>query len=277
MKKKQMNGLLLATILLAGASQAALIAYDGFVTEADADAVNGIYDTGQDLAGIANANVAGGTIVGFNGAWTASAFYDAYAQKMRLIGRTQTSAAWADRALSSSMIGKTEAYASVVMRVDDTPQTGGIVLSGFSDATLSSTKGASVGYKWDGANWDLILRYRDAGGATLVTVKEDVAANTYNTIVWGMNDVTDTINVWINPTDINSVAALTVNDYAGEVGTITHYSGYHLSTGSGQDAYIDDITLGDTMTDVGVVPEPATIGMMGFATLLLLGLRRLRQ
>lgn len=269
-------GVLVAAFLMTGVSQGALIAYDEFATAATADPANGIYKSGADLGGADNKDVAGGSIVGFGGtnSWTASAYYDAYAQKVRLVGRKYTSAAWADRQLLNSMAGKTEAYASLVLRVADNAMSTGQVLAGFSDSNMSSTKGSSVGYKWDGSNWDMVLRYRNTGGATFATIQEDIAPNVYNTINWSMNSDTDTIKVWVNENDINATPDLVVTDWTGSVALIDSFTSYFYATGAGNNAYLDTIQLGDTATDIGMVPEPMTMVLLSLGSLVLLNRRK---
>ena len=249
MKSKQMAGLLLAAIMLAGIAQGALIARDELNTSVSGDPSNGLYDSGADLN---TQNVTGGTIVGFSGEWTSSAYYDSYAQMVRLIGRTHSSAATAYRALSASMGGKTVAYARATMRVADNALAGAFVLAGFSDATMSSMIGSAVGYVWDGSNWDMTLRYRNGGGLTFTTIREDIAPNTYHDFYWSMDQGTGTIKVWVDTNDTSAVADLTVTDWAGTVSDITHFTSSSHKTGSGNTGYLDNIQLGDTGGDIGM-------------------------
>lgn len=236
----------------------ALLVFDEFVTDVAADSEAGIYDAGTDLSDPVNQNVDGGTIVGFGSTnlWVASAFYDAYAQKVRMVGRTSTSAATATRPLAVSLAGKTEAYASLVMRVGGDAMDGGQVLAGFSDSILSSTVGAAAGYKWDGANWDMVLRYRNTGGATFAIIQEDVLHDVYNTFYWSMNSANDIINVWVNNNDYSSAADLRVTDWIGSVDGIDSFTSNLHRTGSGNDAYLDTIQLGRTAEAVGMISTP---------------------
>ena len=274
MKIKQRTGLLLAAIMLAGIAQGALIARDEINTTASGDPSNGLYDSG---AGISGANVTGGTIAGFTGAWTASSYYVASAQTFRLTGRTYTSAATADRALSASMGGKTTAYARAILRVNNIPMSNAQLLAGFSDATMSSTIGAAVGYKWDGSNWDMVLRYRNGAGAALATIKEDVSPNTFDDFYWSMDQGADTIKVWVNTNDASAAADLTVTDWVGTVSDITHFTATLNRTGSGNYSYIDNIQLGDTGGDIGMIPEPATLSLFGMVAFGALLIRRIKM
>ena len=237
-----------------------LLAYDAFDTDgATPDYANGIYLSGADLADTAgNATCHGGGIAGFDAsnAWNASGYYDAYAQKVRLLHRTYSSAATASRALTVPMAGKTKACASAVLRVGAGAQSGAQVLAGFSDATMSSTKGAAIGYKWDGANWDMVLRYNN-GSAAFATIREDVAPDEYNTFYWSMDQNIDTIKVWVNTNDYSTPADLVVTDWQGTVSGITHFTSSFHSTGTG-DAYLDTIKLGDTPESVGMSAPPAS-------------------
>ena len=49
-----------------------------------------------------------------------------------------------------------------------------------------------------------------------------------------------------------------------------------LRIGGNRDLLLDNFALGDTAADVGAIPEPASVGLFGLASLLALSRRRSR-
>lgn len=279
MKKQQMKltGALLVALLAAGASQAVLIANDSFNTTGGPDYVNGLYTSGADLKAAGNATCSGGSIVGFETTtgWAGSGYYDAYANMTRLVASDSATTRWLDRGLTADMSAKTSAFGSMVLRAGASSATvSGEIVSGFSNATMGSPYGVGIGYKWDGSNWDMVLRYNN-DVISYATITEDVAANTYNTFYWSMDQGTDTVKIWVNNNDYSTVADLTVADWAGTVSSITHFSTYLRGT-SGT-SYLDEIKLGDTGADIGMIPEPATLSLFGVVALGALMIRRIKM
>ncbi len=289
MKKKQIKftGVLMAAVLVMGIqAEASLLVRDEFNSAVPGEPANGIYTSGVDLGDVGNANTAGGSIVGFDSStsWTDSSYIEAYASVMR-VKSTKYSLTSSGRAITTSMAGKTEAYGKVVMRqnLDAASLSTGYMYVGFShNAFLGSLGGATVGYQWDNANsyWDLALRY-NVGGTTLAiaTIIENVGDATQD-IYWKMNDVANTINVWVDNNDYSTAADLTVTDWGGgSVDQIAYVSagGFETGLSSAAFVYVYDIHLGDTGADVGMIPEPATVSLFGMVALGTLLLRRFKM
>ena len=283
MKRKQMqlSGAVLAAVLVAGISQGSILVRDEFNTTGGPDYANGLYESGSDIGDAGgNATCTGGSIVGFDSskAWNQAGYFDAYANVIRLLHRTY-GATYEGREISASVAGKTKAYArtSARMRSSSASASSAYAYGGFGGtAQLGSAGGATVGFNWDGSNWDLTLRYRNSSGVTTATIMEDITVNSTYGMIWEMDDTANTIKVWVDETDLNNAADLTVS-WAGTITDISHMTFGFSETGSSGDIYYYDMMLGDTAQDVGAIPEPGTLSMFGLATFGALLIRRIRM
>ncbi len=280
----------MAVVLMMGIhTQAAVIAYDGFDTEAAADPANGIYahDTG-----ITNTAPVGGSVVGFSSdrAWTATSTFlrthdDAL---LGLVGYSALRSGSRRLATTASMSGKTEAYGSVDFNLNldsaNSYVSGARTRIGFSSSTGYTAVGATMRIQYDGTEWDLIAVYRNAAGAVARTVQNGVSLQTDYNVIWGMDTVNDTLKVWVDATSTSDAPTATFTDYdysSTSVSSIGYAFVEYEKLTDGDNSWdhregirYDNLTLGDTMADV--IPESATVGLMGFATLCLLVCRRLK-
>ncbi len=286
MREKQIKwtGTLLVAVLAAGISQGAVIAFDGFDTAASADPVNGIYQSGLDLKDSAHNSTVGGNIVGFSAAnvWsTYGSTQRAYDNHLLFRRSTSTSTLYATRDITSGLMsGKTVAYGSVDMNISRATATAGESFLGWTTDGNSSDAGATVGVKWDGAEYDLVVRYNN-GSATVATVMDGISTATEYNVIWGMNDDSNTLKVWVDATSTSDTPTLSLTDYAGIVSKIDAAYGYQYRMGGGSSSdgetgmSYDNLTLGDSMADV--IPEPGTLSMLGLATFGALLIRRIRM
>ncbi len=270
MKKKQTRfiGALIATVLMAGSAQSAIIARDEFNTNGTTpDYANGLYRSGWDINDTnGNATCTGGTIVGFGtNAWTTtSTRFDAYAQLLRIRGSTY-GPAYVSRRISASVAGKTKAYARTSMRMRSSMASlsSAFAYGGFaSSGSLGSSGGSTIGFKWDGSNWDLVLRYNN-GSSTTATIMEDITTNTTYGIIWKMDDAFNSISVWVDETNLTHSADLVVTDWNGTLADIAYLSIGSSEVGSSGDVYIYDMVLADAAEDIGAIPDPQPVPPSG--------------
>lgn len=131
------------------------------------------------------------------------------------------------------------------------------------------------------------------GGSTAPNVQSSVAANNYNTyfILIGMtldntSTTADTINVWIDPT-LDGNAPVTPADLTYSLQDLSSINAIRFQAGGVNATYggagvenADEIRIGwtansvETMSVANVVPEPASMALMGFGGLSLLLFRR---
>ncbi len=266
----KLSGALLLMVLLAGMQAGAgLLVREEFNTDSShPDYTNGIYRSGRDLVDTnGNATCSGGSIVGFDesSAWKIPStqsngnYFDAYDGFMRIVKRTY-GAVYVGRETSIDLNGKTQAYAMVRLKI----LSGGggsdaanacFAYAGFSDTvSLGSGAGAAVGFSWNGSKWNLVLRYNN-GGIAVTTLSEYVAYDSAYRIYWFMDEVENTIKVWVNESNPNAKPDLTVTDWQGTVSGIGYLSAGHAETGD-SDVYVYEMLLGDSAEDVGMVPPP---------------------
>jgi hypothetical protein len=110
--------------------------------------------------------------------------------------------------------------------------------------------------------------------------------NTFYDVVLEWNAVVgttnDTFNLFVNPiTDVRSNLAAYVSanwlSVTAEPTTIAAVNLRQASAGANTTALISSISAGNTLGDVGVVPEPSTSGLLIFGVAALLGVRSFRR
>jgi hypothetical protein len=111
--------------------------------------------------------------------------------------------------------------------------------------------------------------------------------NTFYDVVLEWNSVTgtlnDTFNLFINPlTDVRAnltsyVSANWLSTTTAEPTTIAAVNLRQGGAGNNTTALISSISAGNTLGDVGVVPEPSTSGLLIFGVAALLGVRSFRR
>ena len=252
---------LLAAVLMQGIQAgAAVIAYDGFDTSATGDATNGVYQSGTTFSDAANNAVVGGSIVGFQASdtWAAS-----LANIQPLDGKGALLPSWtatvsATRKILPSMVGKTVAYgsATISMNLNYTGTSVPAAHIGFSDETFSSYDGAGIGFQWNDTQdgWDINARYRSGGAWAFNDVATGYGIDTGDIfVVWEMDQVNDTLSVWVNPVDTNASPAAVFTDFEGGISSITHMNAltFRVSQTAATGGFrFDDLMLGDEMADV---------------------------
>ena len=252
---------LVLTVLVAGGmrANAAVLVRDEFNTAPSGDYTNGIYLNGADLGATGNATCTGGTILGFDTseAWNLAYYFDAYNNSLRLLHRTY-GATYEGREISVSLEGKTKAFVrtSVRMSSPSASASSAYAYGGFAEnAELGKSDGATVGFRWDGSNWDLTLRYSN-GSTTTATIMQNIAVGSTYGVIWEMDALANTIRVWVNETNLTASPNLMVTDWVGSIENITHMTFGFSETGSSGDAYYDEMILADAAEDVGAIPPP---------------------
>jgi len=242
-----------------------LLAFEGFDSADVADPTNGIYQTGVSFTNAANANVAGGRMIGFQAsdAWSAGGKVCDYLMPMNGKGGANIvvsdSEKHATRAIAASLSGKTVAWQSATMGIDY--EYGGtytpIAVAGYGGNDVLYRVGAYLGFRRDGSNWDLVARYKNtAGSAVWQVVKEDLGRTEAKTfLVWKMDDANDELSIWIDVAETNTAPDVVLSDYANTVADIDHINilTYRLgrnSTGESHAFLVDDLKLGETMQSV---------------------------
>jgi len=282
MKRKQMKitgmGLMAVVSILGIQTRAAVIAFDGFDTAASADPANGIYK--QDL-GVTGTSHTGGNIVGFDAsdAWIldpASGYPRAYNNQLLLLVGGSTSRVGSRQLPSGTMSGKTVAYGSVDFRLDGI-NNGGATKVGFTTETAQSAVGATIRIIWDSGNseWDLQAIYNN-GSIVVGSVLDGISLDTDYNVIWGMDDASNTLKVWVDASSTSDAATATFTDYQSSVSSIDNayfqYNGINGDVGGREGILYDNLTLGDTMADV--IPEPAVIGLFAIVSVGAIFLRR---
>jgi hypothetical protein len=254
------TGLVLAVLAAGGMrAGATVLVREEFNTAPSGDYANGIYLNGADLGATGNATCSGGAILGFDAskAWNLAYYFDAYNDSLRLLHRTY-GATYEGRGISVSLEGKTKAFARTSLRMCSplASASSAYAYGGFAEnAELGKSDGATVGFRWDGSNWDLTLRYSN-GSTTTATVMQDIALDSTYGVIWEMDALANTIRVWVDETNLVASPNLTVADWVGSIGNITHMTFGFSETGSSGDAYYDEMILADTAADVGALPPP---------------------
>jgi len=259
-----------------------LLAFEGFDTADTADAANGIYQTGVSFTNAANANVAGGNMIGFQSsdAWSAGSKTCDYLMPMNGKGGAKIivsdSEKHATRAIAESLSGKTVLWQSATMSVDyDYGAVAGtnavynpIAVAGYGGYDVLYRVGAYLGFRWDGSNWDLVARYKNtAGSAVWQVVKENLGTTVADTfLVWKMDDANDELSIWIDAAETNAAPDVVLADYANTVGNIVNINIFTYRLGRSEGGHhaflVDDLKLGETM--LSVMPR-RIVGYSGWA------------
>lgn len=88
------------------------------------------------------------------------------------------------------------------------------------------------------------------------------------------------VDLWINPTDASSAAALGTADWTLDSGDGQIKWGRDgdvlssIEAGPSQQGRIDEIRLATSLAEIGVVPEPASLALVGLGGLLMMGRTR---
>lgn len=170
-------------------------------------------------------------------------------------------------------------FISALMRYDGTMDTGDSAGFRLTDATSTGPNGVSM-----------------QGVAGVYRAQEAINNNTVNSLgsltigstYFVVYELQSSGSAWtnavtyINPTSTTipgGAEVFTRNPGIAGYSTAQQYLAIraaNIDTGSGDLAYIDEIRVGTTWGDV-VVPEPATVGMLGLGGLVTLLLRRIRS
>ena len=270
-------------VSVATVSQASLLLYDGF-NYADGSALRGTVST------IWSNNVTGSGAMATNraGSLTYSGLPASVGGKVELAGYKSSSAApVVKRILTTTYVSNTSLYASFILNIPTigTVQSNGsisvfslksgqghlVITNNASNPSkfnigLLSTGGKAV--VWDnngGVGYDQNISYLIAISAT------NTSSGTTNAFA----------QLWVNPTlGQSSPSAAKLTTSIANIINSTIEIGVGVGNGAGDPAirsviYIDELRVGTTWADV-TIPEPATVGMLGFGALVTLLIRRLR-
>lgn len=218
----KMTGNIVALCLLAGVSQAAVIAYDDFATDGALDAQTGGSGFSDAWAG-GSYTVASGVVTGQGTSFRTFSTPLASSGEFWMsfdLGFTSSSAnSWGG---VSFFVGGTERF-----YVGDTYQKG---VWGLSNTSVRSETSESI-----------------LQGMKTGVIKVTLGA-------------TSTVDLWVganavDPVDVSglAVATSTVSNLQGID---------QIRIGAGADIDLGDLILGDTFTDVQAIPEPATFGLL---------------
>ncbi len=280
---------------------ASLIASDSFVTSGSADTNNGIYQAGLGIYSVPNKYVQGGSMVGFEASdWAGSsgilkanstgltsggATY-ATGGSLRYDGKVDTTTRAVRHALDA-YTGSSTYYVSMLMS-SEILATVGSVYGGFNSGTdayvADPAYGIFFGFAGNGTGMDLVIRQRESFGGGVFgltnTVLAAASANTTYQLVAKIdvnaNGSEEAVTVWLNPTSMSDTPVATFGTGAGvfSMQNDTSISVMSMSANNfGGGVSFDEMRLGTTWADVAV-PEPATIGLLGMGTVLILFLRK---
>jgi hypothetical protein len=142
----------------------------------------------------------------------------------------------------------------------------------------NDTEGFALGHgTWAARNWTLNRSWSDPAGNTSVSTGASMLNESFLLMKFTFNEIevnNDLVEVWVNPTLANGEAGL---------GTSTSLTGnwdfnrIRLAAGGGSSTtpsggIFDEIRLGTEFTDV--IPEPATLGLVGMIGIGLIAARR---
>jgi hypothetical protein len=271
-------------VAASGAARAALIAYEPFATG------DGAYNVGE----IDNQNP---TVTGFSGAWTINAGQTGYsggtvsATGLTYPGLPTTGGMYAAlnarwyRALSTPFDGTTSGTYWMSFLYQSTEANGG----NFQAFELYNEGAKTRGDYWDYPGADGTRMFAIVNGAegwggggagtgqfsiladnTKLLGAADTAVNLFVIKMEFNSSGNDTFTAWMNP----SLASEPTGgvSYTGNLSFT--YAGVFNANGSGE-ARLDELRIGTTFASV--IPEPASIGMLGAAAVAMLLRRRFRR
>lgn len=174
-------------------------------------------------------------------------------------------------------------------------QTGEYMFTGFGsfvaqdtiEGTANFLLGAFTGFVVDDeGNADLVIRSRTgaAAGSVSDTLLVDDATNTTFNVVMALefNNPGDEIRYWVNPTNffdedtLTATAAVSGSISGFQLGALTDLNRLTvLSTYANRSYFVDETYLATSTQDLGpVIPEPASLALLGLGGLAALGRRR---
>ena len=286
-------------IAMSAASQASLIAYDGFNSSTLGDKANGVYKNNFHMYATENADVKGGAIIGLGtynwsgnsgtfkartGGLTSGTFGTNSTGHVEMTGAGTIGSRQVERQINATPTSTT-LYMSGMLRTSVLDTTGTSAFEGFAMGfTDSETAGSYYtaafdgllfGFDGNGTGADLVVW--GAGGRQVVAsnVSTGTTYHVVSEIVFNAAG-NESIKVWLNPTVDTSYGSHTVSfsgDYADSLADFNYATMYTRTATTGVMNF-DELTLATAYSDV--IPEPATIGMLGLGALLMVLIRRFR-
>jgi hypothetical protein len=257
--------LTLAAALCAASANAAIVAYDGFVTGTDPSA--GEYTVGTSVLGGQNP-----TVTGWTGQWNlGTGNGNILSAGLNYTGLTTTGGAVQSegnarfgRDLTTAFSNSTSGtfYMSVLIQVtavNTSYRSFELHNGGLSDE--NRTLQIAVGEGATGSNFALRINNDD-------TKKIDLGANdtAVNLFVmkfdFSTSSNSDTVTLWRNPEDLTSESGSTIDanltgfDMQFNITSLARFS-------SGGVILMDELKIGQTWADVAAVPEPSTFALLG--------------
>lgn len=182
-------------------------------------------------------------------------------------------------------------YYSMLMRVDNIgalDATGGLFTS-LADGTGNAGQAASLWLRSSGAGFQVGISKRNGSPefqSTVFSIGQTILlVGSYNLVSGPINN--DTSSLWINPTALGGVSAPTpslTTPVSGINDDVISFSSVVLrpqgAAGSTQipgSLIVDEIRVGTSWAAVTPIPEPATVGLIGAAFLVILGAARKRR
>jgi hypothetical protein len=285
--------------LAAAASHAAGLVRDGFDASTLGDKANGVYKNNFHLYDAVNADVKGGAIVGLGtynwsgnsaafkartGGLTSGTFGTNSAGHVEMTGAGTIGSRQVERQINA-VPTNTTLYMSCMLRTSVLDTTGTASLEGFAMGFTDSEAAGSYynaafdgilfGFDGNGSGADLVVW---GGGGRQVVAGNVSAGTTYHVVSEIVFNAAgnESVKVWLNPTVDTSYGSPTVS-FSGEYAdSLTDFSYATLFTRTATTGVMnfDELTLATAYSDV--IPEPATIGMLGLGALLMVLIRRFR-
>ena len=220
----------------------------------------------------------GGSVDGFTGAWTTPGDSGLIAAGLTdpLIAGGASGNAWRDDAGSTNYTdertfddtelwnGDGEAWFAFLIDVDTQTFTTNIIFG-----TVTGSNDAGFGVRIDSGGLEAQVAGKDSGMINLTNPSGTRLV--LGRLTFFDNNTDDIVDIWVDPTDVSSVAALGAplatdaeNIVAADQGSILRING-----DNGPVFTIDEIRLGTELSDV-VIPEPASLALLGMGGLLML-------